>query len=269
MEATVSTPTQETPNAPTLEEQAAQLESTGTVDPPAQDAGSEENLILGKFKTQEDLEKAYQSLESKLGSGDEPSAKEEPTSEVDSPESGLEIEPQTEQESSNETIQKASNEFWEKGEISQESYDDLAKMGLSKELVDQFASGMQAQQQLQQVQTQQVEQQIFDSVGGKDAYQDMAQWAKSNLSDGELSAFNESVNSGDINRINLAVSGLNAKYQSSNTVAPKNQITGMSAPQGAEAFGSDQEMVNAMSDPRYHNDPSYRKSVDAKVAAMM
>ena len=230
----------------------------------------QENLIAGKFKSQEDLVEAYKNLESKLG---QPEAKEQPPIDttkdsVDkASEDGLKIEKQ--EVTQNDVIQKASQEFWESGEIGEDSYKALEDMGLNKDVVDQFAEAQKAKQQLQEYQAAELRNNAFQQVGGEENYKAMGEWAATNLSDGELSAYNENVNSGDPNKINLAVNALYSKYSNSNTVAPNNKISGMSATTGITPFQSDAQQRAAQADPRYAADPAYRQQVDSRIAAGM
>ena len=252
-------------NNPTLEEQAAAMdakaaETTQEATPSTVEGGEK---ILGKFESTEDLAKAYEELQSKLGQTTE-TPTEEPASDA-TDDSSLEIDntPPTQ----NETIQKASEEFWENGEITDESYAKLNEMGLSKDIVDQFAEGMKAKQELGQYQVQQLQQEAFNQVGGEDNYRDMSNWAKESLSDADLKAYNDNVNSGDQAKINFAVNGLYAQYSKNNSQPPQSQMSGMNAPQGVTGFKNIQEQIQAQGDPRYKTDPNFRAEFMERVAA--
>lgn len=252
-------------NNPTLEEQAAAMdakaaETTQEATPSTVEGGEK---ILGKFESTEDLAKAYEELQSKLGQATE-TPTEEPTGE---PTDGSELEIDNTPTTQNEVIQQASEEFWEKGEITEESYTKLSEMGLSKDIVDQFAEGMKAKQELSQYQAQQLQQQAFNQVGGEDNYKDMAAWAKDSLSDSELKAYNDNVNSGDQAKINFAVNGLYAQYSKNNSQPPQSQISGMNAPQGVTGFKNIQEQIQAQGDPRYKSDPNFREELMKRIAA--
>ena len=70
---------------------------------------------------------------------------------------------------------------------------------------------------------------------------------------------------GDPNAIFFAVQALNSKY--SDSVGRDGQmLSGKSAKSEDNSFQSQQELVQAMSDPRYDNDPAYRRSVLNKLA---
>jgi len=108
-------------------------------------------------------------------------------------------------------------------------------------------------------------QQLFQMVGGEKAYQSMIQWAGQNLSQEEISMYDSVMGKGDPNAIFFAVQALNSKY--SDSVGQDGQmLSGKSAKSEDNSFQSQQELVRAMSDPRYDNDPAYRRTVLNKLA---
>ena len=60
--------------------------------------------------------------------------------------------------------------------------------------------------------------QIKNSAGGEKAYANIVNWAKTNLPENQIQAFDEVVNSGSVEAIQLAVSGLKAEYDNANGV---------------------------------------------------
>ena len=108
-------------------------------------------------------------------------------------------------------------------------------------------------------------QQLFQMVGGEKAYQSMIQSAGQNLSKEEISMYDSVMGKGDPNAIFFAVQALNSKY--SDSVGQDGQmLSGKSAKSEDNSFQSQQELVQAMSDPRYDNDPAYRRTVLNKLA---
>jgi len=108
-------------------------------------------------------------------------------------------------------------------------------------------------------------QQLFQMVGGEKAYQSMIKWAGQNLSQEEVNMYDSVMGKGDPNAIFFAVQALNSKY--SDAVGRDGQmLSGKSAKSEDNSFQSQQELVQAMSDPRYDNDPAYRRSVLNKLA---
>ena len=108
-------------------------------------------------------------------------------------------------------------------------------------------------------------QQLFQMVGGEKAYQSMIKWAGQNLSQEEVSMYDSVMGKGDPNAIFFAVQALNSKY--SDSVGRDGQmLSGKSAKSEDNSFQSQAQLVEAMSDPRYDNDPAYRRSVLNKLA---
>ena len=105
---------------------------------------------------------------------------------------------------------------------------------------------------------------LFKMVGGEKAYQSMINWAGQNLSQEEIGMYDNVMASGNPNAIFFAVQALSNKY--SDAVGSDGQLlTGRGANEQNVAFRSQQELVNAMSDPRYDNDPAYRQDVMRKL----
>jgi hypothetical protein len=107
--------------------------------------------------------------------------------------------------------------------------------------------------------------QIKNSAGGDQAYANIVNWAKSNLDAKQITAFDEVINTGSVQAIQLAVSGLKAEYDNANGVEGR-MVTGKTAPkETGDVFRSQAELVRAMSDKRYDSDPAYRQDVIEKL----
>lgn len=112
--------------------------------------------------------------------------------------------------------------------------------------------------------TQEQAEQLFEMVGGKKAYQAMTEWAGQNLSEEEIQMYDSVMGRGDPNAVFFAVQALAGKY--SDAVGKDGKLlTGRSASKESAAFRSQAELVQAMSDPRYDNDPAYRQDVMRKL----
>ena len=107
--------------------------------------------------------------------------------------------------------------------------------------------------------------QLFEMVGGKKAYKSMIDWAGQNFSQEEVQMYDSVMAKGDPNAIFFAVQALNSKY--TDAVGNDGQLlTGQrSAAQQDASFRSQQELVQAMSDPRYDRDPAFRDDVIRKL----
>lgn len=228
---------------------------------PANDATDEDRpkWLPEKFKSAEDMAKAYAELESKMGKPAEPKADPE-TPPADTP-PPAEATPDDANKALSERgldMAEFSREFAEKGELSPESFAKLEQAGISKDTVNQYIEGQKAL-------ANQYESSVKSEVGGDENYTQMVTWAKANMSTEEITAFNNAVSSGDVNQAKLAVLGLSTRYSSANGSDPKRTIGGGKA--GAQdAFESTAQLTEAMRDPRYKSDPAYRNAVQTKLA---
>jgi hypothetical protein len=208
-----------------------------------------------KFKSPEDMSKAYSELEKKLG---QPA--EEGTEEPEQVEEKTEDKEEQTEENSSEAYQavaEASKEFFENdGKLSEETYNTLEKAGLPRDLVDSYAAGQQALLSSEEGQIKSVAQGNYEA---------MAEWANENLPQEEVEAFDEAVTGGTISQAKLAVQGLYARYQ--NEVGAKPKLT-QGAVNGVSTmpFRSMPELARAQSDPRYKSgDKAYHEEIDRRL----
>jgi len=207
-----------------------------------------------KFKNAEDMANAYSELEKKMGAGAEEQQEEgETTNEEEQPDDTTEEDTNT-----NDVIVEASKEFFENdGVISEETYKNLAEVGLPKELVDSYAAGQQALQQSEEGSIKAVTEGNWDQ---------MAEWAADNLSPEEVNTFDEIVQNGSVEQAKLAAKGLYAQFKAENGVSPK-LVQGAVNGSSTMPFKSNQELARAMSDPRYKSgDKSYHEEIDRRIA---
>jgi len=212
----------------------------------------QENLLAGKYKNAEDLESAYIELQRKLG-GDSDDG-DEGMAEEDSEESD------EEGSFAAEMLSSASQEFYENGELSQETFDVLSEMS-SGELLETYMS-MQPEPAADL--TGDDVNELKASVGGEEAYNQITNWAASSLEDAELDAFNATIDSGTTAQIKMIMAGLQARYQQENGYEGT-QLQGKPPSSSGEGFRSQAEVVKAISDPRYDRDPAYRNDVLMKL----
>jgi len=151
-------------------------------------------------------------------------------------------------------------EFATSGTLSEASYQALDKVGISKDVVDNYIAGQQAL-------AVQRDNEGYGLAGGKDQYTNMVTWAASNMSPAEIEAFNGSV-TGDPAQMKQAILGLKAAYEGALGSDPALLKGGASVPSGETAFGSRAEVTAAMRDRRYANDPAYRAMVERRVGLM-
>lgn len=216
----------------------------------------------GKFKSAEDLEKAYKELESKLGKKEE-TGSEESNEDDTSPE-----EAEAEDASSEATrfLQEASDEYFSNSnQLKPETVQKLKEMP-SEQLIDAYLE-LQKNTPIQQQQLTDADATaILDSVGGEAAYNETLAWAADNLKPDEVAAFDNVVNSGNKDAIFFAVQALNQRYKDSVGFEGK-RMSGKSVKSSVKGFRSQAELARAISDPKYRSDPAYRLDVEQRLAA--
>ena len=217
----------------------------------------QETLLAGKYKNAEELEKAYVELQKKLGDDKE--------TEQASTEDKAEDKPQFSDGAN--LINSASEEYYANGnKLSDETMAKFSSMS-TQDLIKAYME-VQATQPQQAAPPADITQdqinQIKNSAGGEKAYANIVNWAKSNLPKSSIDAFDEVVNTGSVQAIQLAVAGLKSEYNNANGVEGR-MVTGKTAPDRGDVFRSQAELVRAMNDARYDNDPAYRQDVIEKL----
>lgn len=149
-------------------------------------------------------------------------------------------------------------EFSNNGSLKPESYAALEKAGIPKFVVDDYISG-QAQR------AEAMNNEIFESIGGKETFDAMINWAKSSMTEADIKAYNTAVDSGSAEQAKLAVAGLHAKYIKSNGGTPN--LVGGTPASGATGYRSHAEQQRDMQDPRYRTDPAFREDVTRRSLA--
>ena len=219
---------------------------------------SEQQLLAGKYQNAEELEKAYIELQKKLGGGEEESeSTTEETEEVEEVESSP----------GEVLITDASTEFAESGELSPETMEKFGSMS-SQELVEAYMKH-RANNPTPEVKpadlTESQVNTIVNQAGGQESYNSLMEWAGTSLPETYTDAFNNIIESGNTEAITIAVAGLKSQYEEVNGYEGR-MLSGKGAPQQVDAFRSQAEVVQAMADPRYDNDPAYRNDVFEKLS---
>ena len=229
----------------------------------ADELGEQENqLLAGKYQNAEELEEAYLNLQKKLGSQDEDDDEVEDTT-LDEDEYPEEV-----AEGVN-LIAQASEEYWEnEGQISEETMNRFTEMS-SSELVEAYMAIRDRNPDIEgggesPDLTDAEMNSIYNSAGGERAYENLVSWAGENLDKSKLDAFNNIVDQGNATAIQIAVSGLKAEYENAEGYEGR-MLQGKSPKSSRDAFRSQAEVVQAMSDPRYDKDPAYRQDLYDKL----
>jgi hypothetical protein len=218
----------------------------------------------GKYKSAEELEKAYLELQKKLGDRTEDS-EEQPVAE-EQEEASEETETEAEPTEAYQSLEAASQEYEEGGQLSEATLEKLSQLD-SKELIEnwvEYVNSSKPEQPAGAMPQEEVDR-IMGSVGGTDQYETMVGWASEALAPDEIAAYDSVVSSGNPDAIYWAVQGLRSKYVESNGYEGK-QVSGVRAPRPEPGFRSQAELARAISDSRYRDDPAYRLDVQDKLA---
>ena len=224
----------------------------------------QEKLLAGKYKSAEDLEQAYLSLQKKLG-------QEEETDYEESDE-GYEAEEESDEEVSDDApavslINEASEEYYANdGTLSEETIERFSEMS-SQDLVNAYleiqANNPQAPGQEYAMSEAQVNS-VQNAAGGEANYNKVVEWAASNLNERQVDAFDSVVDQGNPAAIGIAFQGLQSAYNDANGYEGR-MLQGKPASSSGAVYRSQAELVAAMGDPRYDTDPAYRADVIQKL----
>ena len=236
----------------------------------AKNETDENGLILGKFKSVEDLAASYKELEGKLGQvteEDQPQTEEEQT-ETTEPEFNAEEFYGDGLASVLEEVgidpQEISQRFQDNDEISEDDYTKLGEAGFSKQVIDTYLDGLRGVSGATGEDTSAQIQGIKDSIGGDDNYGKMVAWAIDNLPAEEVKEFNTLTETANATAIKFAVQGLYSQYNNAMGVEP-NLVSGKASSSGPTPYRSTAEVVTAMSDPRYGKDVTYTEDVQRRL----
>lgn len=257
--------------------------STGTVPPESQQAGTNADnegnqrpeWLPEKFQTPDELARAYAELESKLGQSQQGEGEGEEQPAEPEGEQGEQGEQGEESEDGfyySEAIDSALNnagvdpaevqqEFAENQALGDETYSKLEQAGYPREMVDAYIKGLTAN--AQGAATEQVNE-IMKEVGGQEGYQEITDWASKNLTEQEVNEFNKAVEGGS-EAAKWAVRGLYARYRQSEGQEPSRSLSGRTNAGPTDTFTSTQQVVEAMKDSRYQNDPAFRQQIQERL----
>ena len=221
----------------------------------------QEGLLAGKYKDAAELEKAYVELQKKLGSQDEPVEDVEQTSATEETE-------ETSLSDGASLISSANDEYYANdGKLSEETLEKFSGMS-SKELVESYLEVQNTDAFKNKAEVADLSDSDINEVknyaGGEAQYDNLIAWANTNLDAKSQEAFDSIVNSGSVDAIKIAVSGLKSQYENANGFEGK-MYTGKAPKGDTDVFRSQAELVAAMSDKRYDRDPAYRQDIIEKL----
>ena len=204
----------------------------------------QQNLLAGKYKSAEELEQGYLELQKRMGEG-QPNQQE--SSDV------------------SDQLAKAYESYTSDKKFDASAFDNVSKEDLIKAFFENSEEVPQAEGSEGPDLTQDQVDGMMNSVGGKEQYQQIMNWAVQNLPQSDIEAFDAIVDSANPSSIAMAVESMAKRYTEANGQEGK-MIQGRSASTGVDSYRSQAEMIRDMNDPRYDTDPAYRNDVMVKLA---
>ena len=222
-------------------------------------AEQQDQLLAGKFKDAEELEKGYIELQKKLGS-------QETETEKEVTETKEEVKEEKKEEKEEKVDTAFLDTLWEESqkEFTKETIDKLQSM--KPEDVAQMYLNFRAENQTPEPAglTEDNVKDLKDVAGGEQGYNDMLLWAKENLKEGEVNMYDAVMDKGDPLAAFFAVQALAYRYNDSKAVDGE-MLQGKAPTNTKDVFRSQAEVVRAMNDPQYEKDPAYRQDIYDKL----
>ena len=270
-----------------LTEAAASAPSTTEEALAQRDEASSAAKLPEKFKSTEDLLKAYQALERKLGTqstdeqsedggGDETAEEilaEKSDEEVqtddlpddveiteDDVEEATEVEAEDDDSplTATEVVDYLTERFSaQDGQLSDVDYQLAEDLGYDRNMVDAYIKGQQAQAELAEVR-------MHEAAGGKDNLDAMLIWAATGLTAREIESYNAALADNDVTKATLGVAQLRERYEAYHGREPQ-LLGGKPARTNVSGYASWADVTVAMSDERYGKDPAYTQMVANKL----
>jgi hypothetical protein len=271
---TLSSPEAEAPSMVAPGQEGLLEEFIAEQEAEQQQEQGESDLLLGKFKSADDLARAYQELEKKLGQPRDA----DPTEEVSPP-----AQPYTREQSVNDYGEFLSDVFeaaevnpyeiaqqWEQGADLTSYVDKLEAAGIPRPVVEQYLAKPEASAPTAEL-TADDTAQIKAMVGGDEGFQKLSAWAVDNLEAQQLVDYNTVVNSGNKDAIRWALKAMQAMQSGGKQPSEPKLISGKAPGEGLK-FESKQQVLDAMTKRNdkgqklYDVDEAYREKVRAILA---
>ena len=212
---------------------------------------AQEQLLAGKYKSAEELEKGYLELQQKLSNKEEPEA---------------ETETETEETAEPNILDRVWDEATSGNDFTPELTEELNKMApqdLANLYLDYRQNNQNAQPESRDFSEENIKE-LKGIVGGEENYTNMVQWAQKSLNKQEVDMFDAVMERGDPLAAFFAVRSLAYAYNDA-IGYDGNMVQGKAPRQSNDQFRSQQEVVRAMGDPRYEEDPAYRRDIMEKL----
>jgi hypothetical protein len=219
----------EAPAAETAAE-ATPTPETAAAASPETASPDEQQMLAGKFKTPAELEKAYKELEKKLGGG---ATQPPPSVEAVLERAGLRGD------------ELAAN-YLNDGRLTDSQYESLAKVGYTRDVVDQFLAGQASIASSRVDVAKQAVERAIEQVGGTQQWSNLAEWARTHYPPDKIKELDTRLD--DPRTTESAVKEMLYDYR---IVAGRGvsqpMLHGAAPPASTEAFSTVEEVIEAMS----------------------
>ena len=242
----------------------------------------QDKMLAGKYKSVEDLEAAYNELQKKLGD----SPKQETTeTETETEYQLYSDDGSVNYETANELYGNQLGELFKNndidpfamskhfeennGTLDDSMYEQLAKAGLSKNVVDNYLDGVRNEVGLnpdtpEPVLSETEVNEIKGLAGGEEGYDALMEWAGKNLSQDDAKNYDDVLATANKSAIKFAVKALMGQYEDSQG-RDSRIVTGKES--STENYRSMAEVVRDMNKPEYQTDEAFRDDVLRKLSA--
>jgi len=204
-----------------------------------------EKLILGKYKTQADLEAAHVALEKKLGEQKSEITPEQAREAVEK--AGLDMAALTQEYAAN------------KGVLSEKTIKALEAKGINRATIDAHINGLKAQ-------STQMRQEFAQVAGSEEVLKSVLEWAATNGDPAAVKAYNDAIDEGNVVVAKLALQAIGTSYNEAVGTDPALLNGDAGSDSGVQPYTAPAQVTAAMRDPRYADDPEYRQSVERRLA---
>ncbi len=238
----------------------------------------EEEAILGKFKSPQDLAKAYAELQRKMGQQSAAEPQPEPVAEPEAVEEPGYSADQASEVYGKEAVGALAAKgvdlaelMWnaDQGADISEHYDTLAEtFKVPRQVVENYVSKAQSASSAGEAGLSDVDAtELLQSIGGQENFDQLSGWARSNLPAEELASYNAVVDSGNKEAIGWALKAMQARQVAPDAVVEPQLYGGGVATETRAVFESQQQVLDAMNKRNdkgqrlYDVDEAYRNKV--------
>ena len=232
-----------------------------------------ETLYMNKYKSVEDMETAFKSLQSEYTKLKQTTNETTPQTPTDSQPNGTEtssgeseVQSQTNDQTQNQTIEEkgldmeALSQEWieNNGRLSDQTYSELAKKGITPSQVELYAEGVKAKSQAEL-------NALASVVGGQEQLQALDAWAGNALDANELAEVNSVLQTGSQYMKQMVLKNLNERFVAENG-SQKNLIDASYGTTNGtpDAYLSADEIMADMAKPEYRTNEGFRMRVSKK-----